>query len=193
MSGDILGGDILVGVEFEFQLYDEHCECPYCEGHSDDIWCAGWHIGWDASYREARSAGPQPLNLVEEQVLDLQNLLSKYDVDVSWDTSHHVHVNCDPNIGPALNPQRLLAAYLAHIDEFTSLVDGDPDDRRGWAEKLPYKPTIDDLYSKCLEFNASPLNWQGSVELRLWNSTLDQNLTRQRFALLRKIFAHALT
>ena len=198
------------GIEIEFTIDGEHtvdCDCgaPCCSGEMTEgidesnyadysEWLRGWELGEDYGLAEVRSEGPTPLS-EQEAALERFRRWFRYDVPGSTEMhsgcSFHVHVNCNHDVGEAVDAAILTRVYREHIrDRARELVAHAIRVGSDWCNPI----TDHDLQcdglppeTKYRELSHDP--HYGTVELRLWDATDDEDLHRERLSLLREWIA----
>lgn len=200
---------VLTGIEQEFDLGEGrevecYCGSPCCRGYRDedrsdqwnDAWAPGWELDWDGGYAEARSDGPTPLGDQADAWSKLEsNVIFELDCEGSYDTSWHVHVNVDPDIGPAVCPRALTKAWFAMRDEAYRLVDSSVRLRSDWCSPLGRSRTIERGWLPPEMTKEAELNRDtdlGTIELRLWDSTTSRQLVTKRLDFLQRWIATAI-
>lgn len=203
----------MVGFEYEFtptslDVMRDECVCSDeylaeigCECGADCIdedpfgdWpnlVHGFEYGEDSPHVEYRSAGPRPFgDGLAEAVQFTRWLAGHGDYELDSACGFHVHINCDPLQGPAVEPDALWDAYNELRDEFYRLTVN-PSRRDG-----PYCREVDSPSVRWfVDFSTRHLDPYdyGTVELRGWDATDDPNLMDRRMVFLAKLVTRAQT
>jgi len=183
-----------MGVEHEYNadpFGDGECECDGCyDGESCDypdrsavsesrvtalFPNSGWRLKGEHTGCEITSRPTTDLAELVDTFTAVERLIGSAG---HRDCGLHVHLNCTPSMGPAMNPFRFFRLWQRHKDEFLyPFVPGvGVDDRhRGeWSAKTE-APSIRRWLGagRYTEINPSALNAHGTVEVRLGGATDD--------------------
>ena len=170
----------------------------------------GWFSGIDCGI-EVRSERPTPLQEQYQLLTEFVDWIGQRERHVHGPTrSCHVHINCDPTKGTACSPEHLLAAWFELRHEAYELV---ADRRRltnGYTEPLQdafkgapeppprgsrqswQRPAGVDVSRSLGTELIGQLEPHGTLELRLWDSTDNEELLHRRMDFLQVLIARAL-
>ena len=204
----------MVGFEYEFTPGSrdfERDECVCSDEYLDEFGCEcgadyidedsfggdwpdlvhGFEYGEDSPHIEYRSAGPRPFDAGVSEAVQFTRWLARHgDYELDSECGFHVHLNCDPDQGPAVDPDALWWAYNEMRDEFYRLTVN-PRRRNGFYCKEVGEPSerwFVDFSTRHLDPDS-----YGTVELRGWDATDSPDLMQQRMLFLAKLVARAHT
>lgn len=158
-----------------------------------------WFAGYDCE-AEVRSIRPTPLRAqyaaCREMFEELHGIGIRLHAEDEYDEedySFHVHINVNPDVGPAVDPYALTDAFMAMRDEMWGLcVDADRRECSSWCDRLPHGSTFDDVPVCSKEREITHQDGFGSMEIRIWDATTSMSLIRRRMDFLRRLIATAL-
>lgn len=170
----------------------------------------GWFPGIDCGI-EVRSERPTPLQEQYGLLTEFVDWIGQRERHVHGPTrSCHVHINCDPAKGTACSPEHLLAAWFELRHEAYELVNNPTRLTNGYAEPLHdafrgapeppprayrsdwQRPTGIPSGVPCGSELVGQLAPHGTLELRLWDSTDNEELLHRRMDFLQVLIARAL-
>lgn len=187
--------DIRIGLEFEIRPQVHRAVDAYTRLTQEARPLEQWDIGLDGSNVEFRTEGTISLGQFTESMAILAEFMASewprvlsHGCEYNSATGFHTHINTTAHIGPHVPRQVLYALYYFYAAQARSLIK-DPETRLHGYNGHAYNSLIDIGSREAFlatvrgRREVQP-NGLGTLELRLWDSTLDLELAARRQSFL---------